>query len=318
MGSLISKKALFLGVLFGILGGFFLYKRETVPKSKEDFFARVSDPSHPTIRDYTILQKCLETSERPELSSLKDYERRFREFKLIGKQTNQVPEWGRVCVNSSDEERENCLLLYAFYNKNYPWALKRLLEWVKASDFKGDVLYRIGGWPNVEGGDLGLAFVPYSFKVCFFQEAKRLGYKRALWLDSSIKPIVSLNDQFAWIAEKGYLALGNTHYVGPFFNERSASAFNLSLEETFSIPSVSAGVFGLDFSVECANQALQSWYDAAKDPAGFFSARPEQNALSIILYKLGMTDWIPYERVAESIQQIDSSFYLSPRSSERS
>ena len=74
------------------------------------------------------------------------------------------------------------------------------------------------------------------------------------------------------------------------------------------------GILGLDFTHDLALQALCLWYEAVKDPHAYFSARPEQNALSIILHKLGMTEWIGYDFVAEGAAKITpTSVYLLDR-----
>lgn len=298
-----------------ILGLFFYQgKGKKTLSSEEELYQQIGDIHHPSNDDYFLIQTYLEKGHRPLLDNLKDYETRLREFKLIGKRPDETPQFGRAFVNCSEEDRENCLILYASYNKNYPQALKRLLDSVMHSDYKGHVLYRIGGWPNTEEGDLTLTGVPYAFKPCFFKEAQKLGYQRVLWLDTSVTPLVSLNEQFCWIKQKGYLVVGNTHTVGPFFNELSARSLKTTLEESFAIPSVSAGIFGLDFSHEQARKALSLWYEAAKDPYAFFSARSDQNALSIILHQLEMTDWIAYDRIAEGKQKVSpSSIYLLDR-----
>jgi hypothetical protein len=282
--------------------------------SEEKLYRRIKDIRHPQEKDFANIQAYLTKGDRPYLQNLKDYAPRARKFKLIGKRSGEGPKWERICVNSKEEERENCLILYASYNKNYPQALNKLLEHVSHSDYQGHILYRIGGWPNLEEGDLRLACVPYAFKVCFFKEAQRLGYKRVLWLDVSLTPLISLNEQFSWIEEKGYLAVGNVHAVGPFFNEEAARSLKTTLEESYSIPSVSAGILGLDLTQERPRKLLSLWHQAAKDPHAFFSARPEQNALSILLYQLEMRDWIGIDCLAERLEDIQThSLYFLNR-----
>jgi hypothetical protein len=108
--------------------------------------------------------------------------------------------------------------------------------------------------------------------------------------------------------------VGNTHNVGPFFNEFSACSLGTNLEKSFSIPSISAGIVGLDLSCDRAQKAFLLWYEAAQNPHVFFSARPEQNALSVILHQLEMGDWTGYDRVAEGQKNIKpTSIYLLDR-----
>lgn len=279
-------------------------------QSPEELYRKIRDLRHPTQRDYQQIQTYLEKGPRPLLSHMQDFKHAAKRFKLI----DAPPQSGVVHVHCGAEDRRNCILLYASYNRNYAQALKRLVEQIQNSDYEGHILYRIGGWPNAEGGDLTLAHVPYAFKVCFFREAERLGYHNALWLDTSIVPLTSLAPFFSQLQKQGYLACANTHPVGLFFNELAAQSFGITLAETHHIPSCSAGIFGLNLKHPLGKQALTLWHEKAKDPTAFYSARPEQNALSLILFQLGMTHWIDYDRLAESPNDITpASFFLLDR-----
>ena len=277
-------------------------------------YSDIKDIYHPTIDDYRLLQQYL-SSEKRDLSQLCDFAWVVKNIKIIGESAEELPRSECIAVNCSKEDKENCIILYASFNRNYPQALMRLANLIKTSDFQGHVLYRIGGWPNTEEGDLLLAHVPYAFKVCMFQEAKRLGYKRCLWLDTAFIPVVSLNTIFKMIDEKGYFVVDcSTHKIGPFMNTEAAAAFGLTLEETQKIPSCSAGIFGIDFRNRTGALLVDRLYTAAHDKNAFFSARSDQNALSIILYQSGITDFIslkriPHTEIGQTVQP-DSLFVL--------
>jgi len=277
-------------------------------------YGQIKDLSHPTANDYLLVQKVLCKGKRPGLARLKDTEAGCRKLRIIGKSPEQQPQSRLVAVNCAEGDRENCVIVYASLNKNFPGGAKRLASHIEASDYRGHLFYRIGGWPNIEEGDLALAHVPYAFKVSFFREAKRLGFKRVLWLDASILPIVSLNEIFSQIEKRGYFVMGNSYPVGPFFNEEAAKALGVTLEESFQIPICSAGLFGLDFSYEAAREALDAWTRAARDGAAFFSPRSDQSALSVILYKLGMRDFAPIATLAHGEKNIaPESLFLIDR-----
>jgi len=286
-----------------------------LPLQAEDYYADVpiyrelSSLTHPTQEDLFKLQNYLRRGNRPILSLLKDYEPNARYMKIIGKSPLEHPQYGDVAVNCDPEEKENCLIVYATFNKNYPRGLKRLVEFVKNSDFRGHILYRIGGWPNIEGGSLALAHVPYAFKVSFFKEAQAKGFKRALWLDTSILPVVSLNTLFSMIEEKGYFAMGNSHYIGPYMSHPAIDAFGMTLEEAYKIPSCSAGITGVDFTKQIGVSIINKWYAAAQNKVAFFSPRSDQNALSIILYSLGLP-LCPISRLAHNRGAINNQTLL--------
>jgi glycosyltransferase involved in cell wall biosynthesis len=285
------------------------YENNVAPGS---IYSRVDDLFHPSLADYRIIQDYLANGYRENIDRLNDMERRMRELRIIGTPPNDMPSCGTLYVNCDENYKENCVLIYATFNMGYPKGFKRILQAITDSDFKGHILYRIGGWPNTEGGDLVLSHVPYAFKVSFFREAERLGYKRALWLDTPVVPLVSLNDIFARIQEKGYFVVGNTHRVGPYVNAKAAAFFGLSLEETYSIPSCSAGLFGVDFSHKTSKNIINWLYHAALDKDAFFSTRSDQNALSMILYLNHISDFVPLSQVPEYPHEInsDSLFWL--------
>jgi len=275
-------------------------------------YSEIEDLLHPTLQDYRMIQRYLSHEKRENIERLGDMTGVVKSIKIIGDKPEELPRDGIVPVNCDENDKENCIIMYATFNRGYPKGMQRLLQHILASDFKGHVIYRLGGWPDAEGGSLSLAHVPYAFKACFFKEAQRLGYKRALWLDTSVVPLVSLNDIFKMIQEKGYFVMGNTRMVGPYTNPPAAAYFGLTHEQTFQVPSCSAGLFGVDFSVERSRLIIDWWYRAAYDKDAYFSPRSDQNVLSLILYQLGISDFIPIDRMPHSREEIkpDSLFWL--------
>lgn len=277
-------------------------------------YQQLTDLVHPTADDYWFLQQHLLHNKRQNLDRLGSMETGIRHVRFIGESEFEKPISGSVAVNCDDSDRGNCIVLYSTFNKNYPAALERLLNHLIASDFKGHVLYRIGGWPGTEEGSLVLSHVPYGFKVSFLREAAQLGYQRVLWLDTAALPVVSMNQIFDMIRDQGYFVMGNSHHVGPYMTSQAAAYFGLTLEQTYYIPSCSAGLFGLDLSWPVSRQVLNEWYRAAFDSDAFFSSRSDQNALSIILYQHQFTQFadirqMPHAENGDPIQE-DSLFYL--------
>lgn len=283
-------------------------------KTPSSIYSQIKDIKHPTIEDYRLIQNYLSHGEREHLTLLDDTQYLARKFKIIDDNQVELPQSHCIHVNAAPDERKNCVLIYASYNRKYPKGLERLVNNIKQSDFKGHVLYQTGGWPDLEGGSLVLAHVPYAFKACFLREARRLGYKRALWLDTSVVPVVSLNEIFKIIAEKGYFIFDVNRRCGEVMNAKAAAAFGITVEEAMKIPQCAAGIFGIDFTHEKTAKVVDLWYQAAQHPDAYFSRRPDQSALSIILYQQGASEFFPLKRlphkeVGEPIQP-DSLFYL--------
>lgn len=269
-------------------------------------YAQIQDTLHPTLEDYRLIQDYLKNGVREGLENLGDTEYRMRNLKIIGDGPDEVPQSGLIPVNCAMDDKENCLILYASFNWHYPDGLKRIIKIAQESDFKGHILYRIGGWPNVEGGSLTLAHVPYAYKACLFKEAQRLGYKRVLWLDTSIVPLVSLNTIFQMIQEKGYFAFANSHSVGPYTNNASCAYFGITRSKSQKIRSCMSGMFGVDLTQDIGKNLIDSWYLAAQDKKAFYTSRPDQNSLSILFYLLEAKELVEIERVAWLKDMINS------------
>lgn len=263
-------------------------------------YSQIQDIFHPTAEDYRLVQNYLTYGEHENIEALYDRKTLIKTLRIIGEGEDQLPEQGMIAVNCSEEDRENCLITYASLNANFVRGVKRLVQSVQESDYKGHVLYWLGGWPNQEEGSLVLAHVPFAFKVAAFKRAQALGFKRVLWLDSSLVPTQSLNVVFDMIEQEGHFVCGNTHEIGWYINENTANYFGVPLEKTYSIPSCSAGIFGLDLQREVGKTILEQWYLAAHDKYAFFSARSDQNALTLILYQNGIRNYVPYSRISES------------------
>lgn len=272
-------------------------------------YSEISSLTNPTLEDLHKIQQYLTYGKRSIIHYLDDYQPNARNFKIIGTSPEEQPQYGEIAVNCDENDRENCIVVYASFNKNYPRGLKRLVNFVKNSDFRGHILYRIGGWPDIEGGSLDLAHVPYAFKVSFLREAQAKGFKRAFWLDTAILPVVSLNKIFDMIQEKGYFSMGNSHNIGPYMSHYALNAFGITLEQANEIPSCSAGITGLDFTTDIGMTILERWYAAAKNKVAFFSPRSDQNALSVILYYLNLSS-CPIQRLAHNRNEINDQTLL--------
>ena len=156
-----------------------------------------------------------------------------------------------IPVNCTIEDKENCIVLYASCNYLYPESLLKLVDRIKHSDFVGHIIYRIGGWPNVEQGDLRLAHIPYAFKVSAFREAYRLGYKRAFWLDAPMHARISFDTLFKSLKEKGVLTYYLPWSIADITQRKlHLSYLGMTLTEAQEAYTVSTGLLGIDFTVK--------------------------------------------------------------------
>lgn len=71
--------------------------------------------------------------------------------KIIDETDRKIPKLHRLVVNTSPLDLDCCIIAYTSYSKVYERLLKDLLKKLPKY-FKGHILYRIGGWPNMEEG----------------------------------------------------------------------------------------------------------------------------------------------------------------------
>lgn len=255
-------------------------------------YKHISNICQPTYQEMCLVQEGVLNWNNPLLNHMPQTGFIMREFRFIGSTPDLIPESGRLVLNCTEQDLENCIIIYASFNHQYPKGLKRLLKQLSESDFRGHVYYRIGGWPNIEAGDLQLVHVPFAFKPCFFKEVQHKGYKKVLWLDSSVllAPNISLNFIFEMIERMEIFIQKNTHTIERFMNPLAAQAFGITMDDTKNMWSCSAAIIGLNLKSAVGRNLLDAWYTAAHHSTAFFSDRSDQNALSILLYQQGLTD----------------------------
>lgn len=262
----------------------------------DDVYAKIKQITHPTLKDYKKIQKYLAEGKRPFIHRLDSwqYKGKAREFRFIGRNPQESIGSGVIPVNCGWESRENCIVLYCSFNHEYPKCLKQLIERIRNSNFKGHILYHIGGWPDVESRSLVFAHIPFAFKLCAFRKAQRLGYKRALWLDAAVIPLCDLNDVFATIEEKGHFTFRIEEDLSILCNRKACRAMGVDFQRAHLIPGVLAGILGFNFQNHLAQEAIGRWYDITKHhEEAYFSPRAELCVVSVILHQLGMTDHPP-------------------------
>lgn len=279
-----------------------------------DLYNGIKDICHPTQNELLTLQNDLLSIERPILERMPETGHIPKEFLFI--KNDRPCEYETLVINSSADSRECCIISYASFNERFSLGVHRLVNAVSGSDYTGHLHYRIGGFPNIEGGDLTLVHVPFGFKVAFFKEMERLGYKKILWLDSSILPApdVNLNLVFKMINNIGLFIQVGDHVLGRYMNEDCAEAFGLSLEEAQSIISCSAAIIGLDLTKPRIKALLDAWHNAAHHPFGFFSDRSDQNALSILIHQFGLKEDLIPRKLLGSLEHQEGHFFLMDRS----
>ncbi len=255
----------------------------------EKLWDSIPDINHPTFDDYKRIELYLHT-QRPYLEVLSADSRynRILNFKLLGP-NHEMPTFEKYSFNVREETSKRCILLFGSFNGIYYDKVYLVLKELKDCGYSGHVLVRIGGFPNTENGGLKICHVPYAFKVAFLQEAKNLGYKEVLWIDSAMHPLTNLETIFQKIKENGsfFLSAGTLHDMNPLPRLEASKALGITPEVYPSIPHLPAGILGFNMEDPLTLRLLEYWHQATEQVIPCISWYPEELSLSILAWSLG-------------------------------
>ena len=154
---------------------------------------------------------------------------------------------------------------------------------------------------------------PFAFKFFCINECVKKGFKKILWLDSSVIIKNDLSDIFNnYLENQGYFFIKNWHSVGQYCHDKALKTLNITREESFRIPCVQGTNFGLNFNNEKSqifqkemlkyavdNITFPGPYDnknnMASNDTRVSGHRHDQTAMSVVALRLGMNNWWPFE-----------------------
>lgn len=185
----------------------------------------------------------------------------------------------------------------------YPRGQERQRNALDAVGFAGDKLYWTNSYPT---GCPPHSQLPYAFKPYAFKEAQRKGYDCALWMDSAVWPIKSVDFYFEEIAKEGHILIENGWTTGHWCKDAALPNLGITREESFHIPHLMACVMGLNLKHERSIRFLDKWFALANDGVTFpgpwtnangeasadkrvLGHRHDQTAAGVISYQMGMT-----------------------------
>jgi len=149
---------------------------------------------------------------------------------------------------------------------------------------------------------------PFAFKYYCIRDALENGYKRILWLDSSVIIKKNLDDAFNRINTDGYFFLYN-HDLGSYCHDKALKTLNITREESFTMPCMQGTNFGLNFNYKVIYDFFGDMMQLANDGITFPGPhnnnmllaskdtrvkghRHDQTAMSVIAIRYGMNKWI--------------------------
>jgi len=191
----------------------------------------------------------------------------------------------------------------------YPRGQERLSKSLDKHGYKGKKLFWINSYPD---GCPPHSKIPYAFKPYAFKEAQKKGFRIAIWMDSALYAVKSINPYIDRTFQDGHLLMGNGWTNGQWCTDAALKTLKLTREESLKMPHLMACVMGLDFTNERSLRFLDEWYNLSNDGITFVGPwnnnngeassdkrvlghRHDQTAASTVSYRLGM-EWVNHRK----------------------
>jgi hypothetical protein len=100
---------------------------------------------------------------------------------------------------------------------------------------------------------------PYGFKIDAFDVAIKLGYQRALWLDSAVYPVKELDEVWSYIDQHGVLLLGDGWNVGQWTSDAALATYGVDRNDAMNMQLCYACVVGIDLASDVGMTFLSRW-----------------------------------------------------------
>lgn len=204
----------------------------------------------------------------------------------------------------------------------YPKGVDRMRE--KLSKFPQN--WDFQGWKNqLPPGSPPHSEIPYGFKAYALKWAFDKGYKRALWMDTSVIPNKNPEAKFKQIKDTGYLVLRNGWSNAVWSTDAQLKYYGFTRDEAEKVKHPMATIMGMDFTHPLGKKLYDMFLQAAKDKMfcgpwwnknyevsrdpRVLGSRHDQTCLGFIAYKLGLEHT---EHQASYKPEGDFFFYVVP------
>lgn len=270
----------------------------------EELWKQIPDMYHPKLENFRLIETYISNGKRPYLDSLerapKDPSQvvrlaRIRSFKFIGP-ADEMPIFEVHRLNISKETENRCILIFGSHNskdKPYSEYARNAIRELERIGYSGHVLLRIGGFPGLNRGTLMYSYVPYAFKVAFFQEARELGYREVFWMDSAMHPLRDLEWIFEKIRKEGYFCMSPGHLDRNYFPKEASDSLSIPESLFPQIPHIQSGILGFNMEDEKAIAVLDGWEQETARLLPNVTFFPEELSLSAVAWRLGIQPTCP-------------------------
>ena len=266
-----------------------------------DLWASIPNIYEPTLADYRLIESYLQNGRRPYLENLPETSwtnigdevnvrvKIIRDFKLVGP-NGEMPIFEKHELNVTEETKDRCVLVFGSYNPPYPEKVYHVLQELKECGYSGTVMIRIGGYPNLSHEGLKSSPFHGRWKLEFFKEARRMGYKKIVHLDTHVHPTCDLSAVFQVMDENGGFFYGH----GPWLNVNKnfmnfGPYLNIPPEQMPEIHFVSGCVLGLNFSNRQVVKLFDEWEERMRRVDQFYCIGQEEITFMALAHKYHLT-----------------------------
>lgn len=156
----------------------------------------------------------------------------------------------------NENNKRNCIVSFANSNGYYVDRLARLSNSLR-DNFDGDFLGFIG--EKSINAPLH-SEVPYGFKIKAIERALDAGYRKILWLDSSVFAVANVKKIFDDIEKNGIVFQDAGHYLGNWANDYTLSYFEMNRNYAMGLKMIgNAGFLGIDHSSTIGDSFFYQW-----------------------------------------------------------
>jgi len=145
---------------------------------------------------------------------------------------------------SENKNRDWCIVNVAI-GEWYPKGQERLIDSIQKVGTPCDILTWTNEFPKVSGYDEGFV---YNCKGAALEYAYILGYKKIIWLDSSVWALRGIKPIMDIIERDGYYFIDNKYNLRQTCSDRSLQIAGLTRGQAEKMIEVASGIFGIDTS----------------------------------------------------------------------
>jgi hypothetical protein len=183
---------------------------------------------------------------------------------------------------------DNAIISFANHRGNYLLAMHRL-ESSLQNNFNGKF---IGFTGEASIGAPLHTDNPYAFKVYAFKKALELGYKKILYLDSSVYVVANVQPAFDLIERDGVLFQEAGHYIKSWVNENCLNYFGYKREDFGdAVMHGNAGLCGINFNNQKGAYFFHAWESAMLSGAfkgSWSDFRHDMTCASVIAWQMDL------------------------------